>query len=190
MRQLIPKIPIHPGSGNRADQRDEDNRGAGADLSEKGPRASARHSPTQAEDQAAVYLAFIELFRMKSDGLAVDTFCLEFFNQKNRQRADHDRCADNAVHVKGFQPEHFLNTKPGYDLCLHEGDAKKDPDERVFKVVPPGVRQLRLVHAHRVEGTHFEVGLWVKYRFLFCGLKGLYISHCFFQFKVPEYRAE
>ena len=82
MRQLIPEIPIYPGSGNSAEQSHHNNGGAGSDLRKQRSGAGSGNRPAKTEDQSAIDLAFVEFFFMEDDFFAINGFNPEFLNQK------------------------------------------------------------------------------------------------------------
>lgn len=81
-------------------------------------------------------------------------------DQPHRNGAYHDRRANHAVHVKGMQPEHFLDAEPTDDLRFDESDAEDDPYGKVFEIVPPGMLQLRLIGTHGVGMTHILIAVF------------------------------
>src|SRR5690554_26214 len=100
MRQLLPYIPIYPGSENGTQQGDGDDRHAGADLGKQWPRTSAGNRPAKTKQQSSINLPFIELFGMKFNGFTINGPNLEFFDQPYRNHPYYHRTTDDAVHME------------------------------------------------------------------------------------------
>jgi len=64
MRQFFAEIAINPGTGNRAEQRYDNNCCACSDLCKQRSRAGSGDGPTKTKDESTVNLAFVKLFFM------------------------------------------------------------------------------------------------------------------------------
>src|SRR5687767_5166958 len=124
MWQFFAQAAIYPGAGNGADDTYNNHGSAGSYQGKQWPRAGAGQGPACAKKQAAIYLAFIELFGRQQNRFAVNCFDLEFFDQPYRYNAYGNGRSKNAIHVKALQPEHFLYTKPGYHFGFYQKYTK------------------------------------------------------------------
>lgn len=135
MRQFAPYGAVYPGAENSTQQGDAYNQEAAADFGVERTRASARYTPTEAEDEPADDIAPTELFFGDDNLLACNGFDFEAFDEQYRYHTNSYGAADNAVHVKTLQAEHLLDAEPRDNLRLYQDNAKYDADEQEFDVL-------------------------------------------------------
>ena len=133
MRQAGLQVAVGEGAKDGAGDGGEHYGEAVADEGEERAGAGAGDGPADAEERPAggVADAAVHAFGRDDDGLAVDGFDLPALDDFDRQHGHGEGAGDDEVHARGVEAEHLLDTEPGEDFGLREGDAEGDAQEEV-----------------------------------------------------------
>lgn len=132
MRQLVSESAINEGAKHRCCYHNENAPEAGSNEGEHGTRTSASQSPPQTKYGAANQVtsdAFV--FWKKLDLFAKKRLDFKAFHRLHHDHTKRQCTTDDAIHVKGFELEHFIDSEPRSRFRLVHRDAKNDSYKEV-----------------------------------------------------------
>lgn len=133
MREFIPDKAIKPGAKKSTQKRNDSRNVTASNLSENRSGTGAGYRPAQAKNQSAEYIPPMEGFVFYAYGFTVEGFCPKLFQDENRDHRHKNGKPDNAIHVKGLEAEHFLNSEPAHHFGFDEDNAESHSEEQIFK---------------------------------------------------------
>lgn len=134
MRQPLQDIPIRIRPQSRCGNHHNKYEVAVTEVHKHGPRTCASECPAYAEYGAPYDVSRPLLCLVgKSDGRAGDVFELELLDERHANGSEYHGRADDAVHVKGLEAEHFLNAVPGDGFAFGHNDAEQYAGEYEFE---------------------------------------------------------
>lgn len=134
MGQFFPKQAINPGACYRAKQSHYDHKKAAPDLRKQRARADSGNCPAKAKNQSTVHISPMEFFIRDHYRFVVNGLYLETFDDLNGNHRHQNSAADDAIHVKGLEMEHLLDTEPGNHLRFNKDNSEQQSGDQKFNV--------------------------------------------------------